>query len=120
MEASKLNLMVAGTEEGILMIEGAADFLPEETIIEALRLGHDAIKTICRALTEWSAKVGKPKRTASLRSPPPELKGLLAEEYMERIDTALRSGARRGEEGTLSNIQAEMIDRCVHGAVVCG
>ena len=47
---STLNLMIAGTEDGILMIEGAADFLPEETLIEALRAGHEAIKTICRAL----------------------------------------------------------------------
>lgn len=50
MNASSLNLMIAGTEDGILMIEGAADFLPEETLIEALRAGHEAIKTICRAL----------------------------------------------------------------------
>lgn len=50
MANSTLNLMVAGTEDGILMIEGAADFLPEETLIEALRAGHEAIKTICRAL----------------------------------------------------------------------
>lgn len=47
---STLNLMIAGTEDGILMIEGAAEFLPEETLIEALRAGHEAIKTICRAL----------------------------------------------------------------------
>lgn len=47
---SSLNLMVAGTADGILMIEGAADFLPEETLIEALRVGHEAIKTICQAL----------------------------------------------------------------------
>jgi len=32
--------LVAGTKEGILMIEGAADFLPEETMVEALTLGH--------------------------------------------------------------------------------
>lgn len=50
MNESSLNLMIAGTEDGILMIEGAADFLPEETLIEALRAGHEAIKTICRAL----------------------------------------------------------------------
>ena len=37
-EKSSLHLTIAGTEEGILMIEGQADFLPEETIIEALQV----------------------------------------------------------------------------------
>lgn len=103
MEVSKLNLMIAGTEEGILMIEGAADFLPEETVIEALREGHESIKTICRALSEWSAKVGRPKRVEALREPPKAIKEMLAG-YVKDIDTALRTKTRRGEDGTLASI----------------
>ena len=86
------------------MIEGSADFLPEEVIIEGLRLGHEAIKTICRALAEWGAKVGKPKRTADLRVPPPELKGLLKEEYGAMIDEAIRTSGRNAESPRLREI----------------
>ena len=39
MANSTLQLIVAGTKEGILMIEGAADFLPEKTMFDALMLG---------------------------------------------------------------------------------
>ena len=39
MAESSLQLTVAGTKDGILMIEGAANFLPEEIMVEALKLG---------------------------------------------------------------------------------
>ena len=41
MAKSSLQLTVAGTKDGILMIEGAADFLPEEMMVEALKLGEE-------------------------------------------------------------------------------
>ena len=40
MEASPLQLTLAGTKEGILMIEGASNFLTEEVMVDALKLGH--------------------------------------------------------------------------------
>lgn len=40
MQMSPLQLTLAGTKEGILMIEGASDFLTEEIMVEALALGH--------------------------------------------------------------------------------
>jgi polyribonucleotide nucleotidyltransferase len=46
MAKSSLQLTVAGTKDGILMIEGAADFLPEEMMVEALKLGEE--KWRCR------------------------------------------------------------------------
>ena len=46
MAKSSLQLTVAGTKDGILMIEGAADFLPEEMMVEALKLGEE--KRRCR------------------------------------------------------------------------
>jgi len=67
MEKSKLDLMLAGTEDAILMIEGFADFLTEEQILEAVEEGHQAIAEICRALSEWQNIVGKPKILDTLR-----------------------------------------------------
>ena len=47
---SRLNLMVAGTKETVLMIEGAADFLPKLLMVEAVALAHGAIKMQCAGL----------------------------------------------------------------------
>ena len=65
---------MAGTAEAVLMIEGFADFLPEEKVLEGLELGLAAVRTIALALTDWAAAVGKPKWSAGVREKPAELR----------------------------------------------
>ncbi len=64
---SVLDLMIAGTEDAVLMIEGYCDFLTEEQVIEAITIGHSGIQTICRALENWRQEVGKPKNLTKLK-----------------------------------------------------
>ena len=59
----KLNLMVVGTADGIVMIESGAKEVSEETVVEAIEFGHSEIKKICAAISDLAQKVGKPKRT---------------------------------------------------------
>jgi polyribonucleotide nucleotidyltransferase len=73
MEKSTLDLVLAGTEDAILMIEGYCDFLTEEQVLEAITEGHAAIRTICQGLAEWQKLVGKPKIRGELRNPSQEL-----------------------------------------------
>ncbi len=73
MQKSILDLVIAGTEDAILMIEGYCDFLTEEQVLEAINEGHAAIKTICQGLAEWQKVVGKPKVRGELRVPSEEL-----------------------------------------------
>ncbi|NGX35795.1 MAG: Polyribonucleotide nucleotidyltransferase, partial [Candidatus Anoxychlamydiales bacterium] len=63
---SELDLVLSGTEDAILMIEGYCNFLTEEKILEAIELGHKSIKTICQAITEWAGKIGKKKNKEGL------------------------------------------------------
>ncbi|HWI21597.1 MAG TPA: polyribonucleotide nucleotidyltransferase, partial [Baekduia sp.] len=56
-----LDLVVAGTEEAILMVEAGANEIPESEILDALDIAHDAIKKICAAQHELAKKVGKAK-----------------------------------------------------------
>ena len=65
-------LDLAGTEDAILMIEGYADFLTEEQILEAVEEGHQAIRKICQALSDWQKEIGKPKNIERLRLIPHE------------------------------------------------
>jgi polyribonucleotide nucleotidyltransferase len=55
------------------MIEGYADFLTEEQILDAINEGHAAIKTICEGLAEWQKVIGKAKKQEKLRIPSQEL-----------------------------------------------
>ncbi|KAF3361413.1 Polyribonucleotide nucleotidyltransferase [Chlamydiales bacterium STE3] len=63
---SKLDLMIAGTEDAVLMIEGFCDFLTEEQVMEAIETGHHWIKVICQALKDWQAQIGKAKSQTHL------------------------------------------------------
>jgi polyribonucleotide nucleotidyltransferase len=59
---SELDLIVAGTEEAILMVEAGANEIPEAEILDALDIAHAAIKKICELQRELAAKVGKEKK----------------------------------------------------------
>ena len=64
------NLVLAGTATDVLMIEGFCDFLPEETVLEALELGLAAVSTIATAVGEWQKVAGKPEYSKGMRALP--------------------------------------------------
>lgn len=61
LEESDLELIVAGNEKSIVMVEGGADQLPEDEVLAALKHAHDEIQPIIKAISELQAKVGKEK-----------------------------------------------------------
>jgi len=61
LEGSDLDLVVAGTEDAILMVEAGANEIPEAEILDALDIAHDTIKQLCAAQRELAEKAGKPK-----------------------------------------------------------
>ncbi|XP_071911897.1 probable polyribonucleotide nucleotidyltransferase 1, chloroplastic [Coffea arabica] len=73
MEKSKLDLLLAGTETAILMIEGYCDFLTEERLLNAVQIGQDAVRAICREVAALVKLCGKPKMLDAIKLPPPEL-----------------------------------------------
>jgi polyribonucleotide nucleotidyltransferase len=88
--ASPLLMTIAGTAEGVLMIEGAADFLTEAQMVAAVQVGHEAVGRICDAVGAWAAEVGKEKKTGGLKAVPPELKAALLDSLGDRVFTMLR------------------------------
>ena len=56
-----LDLVVAGTEDAILMVEAGANEIPEAEILDALDIAHEQIKKICAAQRELAEKAGKEK-----------------------------------------------------------
>ena len=66
---SRLDLVVAGTEEAILMVEAGADEVSEAEVLDALDIAHDEIKKLCAAQHELRAQKGKEKLVVN----PPQL-----------------------------------------------
>jgi polyribonucleotide nucleotidyltransferase len=71
---SKLDLVVAGTEEGVLMVESEADGLNEEVMLGAVMFGHEQMQVAIKAIKELSAEAAKPKWSWVAPEPNTELK----------------------------------------------
>lgn len=107
-QKSRLDLMLAGTEDAILMIEGHCDFLTEEQVLEAVEEGHEAIKVLCEALKEWQAEVGKPKQNPTLILPPKELLEMMTAKFAEKTSLALAVKEKQLREEAVSTLFAEV------------
>jgi polyribonucleotide nucleotidyltransferase len=58
LKESQLDLVVAGTERAVLMVESEAKQLPEETMLNAVMFGHEQIQTVIRAINELARDAG--------------------------------------------------------------
>lgn len=106
---SKLDLLLAGTEDAILMIEGYADFLTEEQVLVAIEKGHAAISLICQALSQWQTQIGKPKNRADLYVSSTDLIDDMREKTAVLLDTSLRIKEKSEREATIKALLVEMI-----------
>lgn len=61
LDESKLDLVVAGTEGAVLMVESEADRLSEEQMLQAVMFGHEQQQTAINAIKEFAAEVGTPQ-----------------------------------------------------------
>jgi polyribonucleotide nucleotidyltransferase len=60
-ESSELDLVVAGTEGAVLMVESEANVLSEDTMLGAVMYGHEQMQTVVKAVNEFAAEVGTEK-----------------------------------------------------------
>ena len=82
---SKLNIMVAGTEEGIVMVEAGAQQVSEEDVVQAIEYGHECCRKIGAVIREMVKVAGKPKRVFT----PPAINQNLYQEIETKVRKAL-------------------------------
>lgn len=110
METSDLQLIVAGTKDAVLMIEGAANFLPEETMARAVKFGHDAIRAICEAVEDFGEAIGLEKKFDTLLKAPEGLQERVDELATEKVDAMYALGGTKTTQGPVKRvIQDEVI-----------
>ena len=86
---SDLDLIYVGTENDVIMIEGAANELPEAEFVKALEFAHGHAREMIRAQKELAAQVGKTKREMPLLEVQPELLEIAYQVAGDRIEGAL-------------------------------
>jgi polyribonucleotide nucleotidyltransferase len=88
-EQSDLDLVYVGTENDVIMIEGAANEVPEADFVRALEFAHGHAREMIRIQKELAAQVGKPKREMPLLQVNEELLEIAYKVAGDRIEGAL-------------------------------
>ncbi|PHU09216.1 Polyribonucleotide nucleotidyltransferase 1, chloroplastic [Capsicum chinense] len=109
MENSKLDLLLAGTKNATLMIEGYCDFIPEDKLLEAVQVGQDAVRGICKEVEGLVQKCGKPKMFDAIRLPPKELYKLVEEIAGSELVEVLQIKNKIPRRKALSSLEDHVI-----------
>ncbi|MGB9713251.1 MAG: polyribonucleotide nucleotidyltransferase, partial [Dissulfurimicrobium hydrothermale] len=85
--ASDLNLIVAGSKDAVVMVEGGANILPEQVVLDAIFFGHAALQPLIEQQEELMRLAGRPKRAITSVDIDP----LLAKRVRELATDGLRA-----------------------------
>ena len=105
---SDLDLVYVGTENDVIMIEGAANQLPEAEFLKALEFAHGHAREMIRAQKELAAQVGKPKREMPLLSVKPELLEIAYRVAGDRIEGALYTQGKVARSKAVDALREEV------------
>uniref|UniRef100_A0A7C9ACQ8 polyribonucleotide nucleotidyltransferase n=1 Tax=Opuntia streptacantha TaxID=393608 RepID=A0A7C9ACQ8_OPUST len=110
MQESELDLVLAGTDSAILMIEGYCNFLPEEKLLEAVEVGQDAVRAICKEVDAFVRKCGKPKMVDAITLPPPELYKHVEEIAGDDLVHVLQIKNKLPRRKALASLEEKVVD----------
>src|SRR3954452_24894216 len=109
---SRLNLIVAGTEEAIVMVEAGAEEVSEAIMVEALMLAHKEINRLCRWQKELYKALEIEKRPVTTPSLNEEMIGEIERNYAERLRGALdtTNQEKRASYAAVDALKKEVVE----------
>ncbi|MDU6397028.1 MAG: polyribonucleotide nucleotidyltransferase, partial [Veillonella sp.] len=109
LEETDLNIVVAGTKDAILMVEGGAQEVPEETILEVIMAAHEEIKKIVAFQEDVKAKVGKEKRVFESKDVPAEIADAVREYGHDKLDAAVRCADKQQRDAQETEVREDVL-----------
>ncbi|MBI5406884.1 MAG: polyribonucleotide nucleotidyltransferase [Nitrospirae bacterium] len=89
LENSQLNLVVAGTRDAVMMVEGAAKMVPEDIVLEGIGIAHREIQKLINLQNELKNLAGREKVTLSVQAVSPDLSAGVEKLCLSRVLEAL-------------------------------
>jgi len=116
LENSELDLIIAGTKDSIIMMEGEAKEVPEEKVLKAIVIAQEAIKTIVESQEEFADILGKSNiKEEKQYSETAELEDNFRKEiknlYGKEIKKSICIREKKERENTLKNISNQIIEK---------
>lgn len=102
---SMLDLVVAGTKEGVLMVESEAKELPEEVMLEAVMFGHARMQKVIAAIEELKTAAGKPAFVMAEAEDTSALEAKLAKSYSDGIVAAYKIADKQSRVKALKAVR---------------
>ncbi len=99
MEESDLDLVIAGSEDAIIMVEAGAEEVPEALMLDAMELAHESIQDIIQLQREMRETVGKPKADYTPFKSPEGLLERVRELTLDRVRELVTTTQQKGERG---------------------
>jgi polyribonucleotide nucleotidyltransferase len=109
-EGSDLDLIVAGTEDAILMVEAGANEIPEAEILDALDIAHGEIKKLCQLQRELADKAGKPKLEVQAPEVDPELLEQIKKTHYDKLDAATQVEDKLERQEATRAVEQEVLE----------
>jgi len=107
-QLSNLDLVYVGTSDEIVMIEGAADQLPEEEFIKAIEFAQPFVREIIEMQQELAAVAGKPKREVALLNVRDDLLEIAFQVAGDRIEAALYTSGKVARSKAVDSLRKEV------------
>ncbi len=106
---SLLDLIVAGTNDGIVMVEAGAKQVTEAQVVGALEAAHTAIKQIVAAIDDLKAACGKPKVAVAAREIPADFRATIEGKVAGPLADAMRIKAKLDSYAQVDKVKADMM-----------
>ena len=107
---SQLDLVVAGTENAVLMVESEAKELPEKVMLEAVMYGHEQMQTAIRAIRDLVAEVGKPAWDLPPKEDDPSVLEAVVRESEADLGEAYKIADKLQRQERLATIRKSVVE----------
>jgi len=106
---SQLDLVVAGTENAVLMVESEASELSEEVMLDAVLFGHEQQQVIIQAIREFAAELGTEYWDWQAPAADDELNTAVAEQAAEQLTAAYQIQEKMARQNGVADIRAKTV-----------
>ncbi len=112
---SDLDLIVAGTREGVVMVESGSRFLRETEVLDAIYFGHEAMQPLLDAQEELRELTGVPKREVTIPAKDEELRTRVRELAGEKLTSAVKTPGKMERSKRVSEVRDEIFNALGEG-----
>ncbi len=112
-EKSSLHLMLAGSDDAVLMVEAGADEVSKEDVLKAIETGHDTIKEIVELQKKMVAEVGVEKMSFASKELPQDMVDEVEPVVREGVSEALKIFDKQEREAKLASVKEEITGKFI-------